>query len=51
MIGLVSSFFILLDQWVGRFSLSIVIERRMNDFAHVITCIYDPNKRALRPDF
>ena len=51
LIGFDTSNFILQDKWIGRFSLSVVIKRKNGNFVQVITCVYDPNRRALRPDF
>ena len=51
MIGLDSSSFMLMDKWVERFSLSVVLKTRRDNFVQVITSVYDPNRRNLRPLF
>ena len=51
MIGFDSSSYILVEELIRRFSLSVVLEGRRENFSKVITSVYGPNRRVLRPDF
>ena len=51
MIGFDSSSYILVEELIRRFYLSVVLEGRRENFSKVITSVYGPNRRVLRPDF
>ena len=49
LIGFDSSAYLLVGIWIGRFTLSVVLKRRIDSFTQVITSVYGPNRRMLRP--
>jgi len=48
LIGFNSSSYILIDKWVGEFSLSVVLMGRKDSFIQAITSVYGLNRRNLR---
>ena len=51
MIGFDFTFYILVDEWVGRFSLLVVLKGTRDSFLQVITSVYDTNRKNLMPLF